>query len=942
MTQHCLQQLGPIGFQDVVAALANAALGAQVRPMGSGRDGGRDLLIDGGRLVWGPHADNAEVWEGTTVFQVKHKEKLGDTRTDVGWFWRNIRAELDAWADPGSGRGDVPHYLVFVTNVRLSPAPDSGGYDTINTQIRQHLAHLEDESAEDVLERSQRSEAKKHRLAQRDRMRRLQKWRIWDGYQIDSLLDAHEGVRLGFSGLLTPGDVLATLSRLSTSLDQEELCPVLGEHARRTLLSQRRVYFDEAGASETVGVPVEEVAVDLPVLVSDSPHARRAVSYVLDRGEHVLKPGLTTTIKPRHLVLTGAPGNGKSTITKFLTQVYRSVFVSGQVSLTDEHKTAITNAAQALHRMDVHVPRHRRWPMNVDLAKFAIDQGISESSLLRWIADLLNTQASAKAVQPWVLHGWLKQWPSFIVLDGLDEVTEPSVRRVLISTIESFVAEAEAEGWDVLVIVTTRPTGYSNDLPATAFERINLADLTIRDALQYGRVVTKVRIPEDDERRDSIVAALERAALDDRTRHLLRTPLQTLIMSIIAESSPNQFSTSRYGLFWDYYQTIAKREQNKQSSLAPLLRKHSQQILELHRRVGLRLQHQAETITGAESVLSHDELRDEAWRVLAEDGFDPSNEHSDLLARIVQAATHRLVLIAPRPDGDYGFDVRSLQELMAALALTTGELDETLPRLRTIAASPHWRNTFLFAVGRYFSEPQPHPRDRIIQLVQTLDDDATDRLGTAFPVGPGIAAAMITDGMVSAPKHLEVLLEHALRSLQEPGLEAADLALTLTVAAAWSTRIRNRIAEGLDSALAGSQLSLLNAAGVQSSIRQIASSPRIASLADPRPIKRGTAAASSRADDWTRFRAGMHEWEGPDLSHDLLAAASILRDVEAPRDGARDKQIDELTRLVSTDPNVALVLDQTLPQLLAGSPSLAACLRHEMMPMLWRRPVDLT
>lgn len=59
-----------------------------------------------------------------------------------------------------------------------------------------------------------------------------------------------------------------------------------------------------------------------------------------------------------------------------------------------------------------------------------------------------------------------------------------------------------------------------------------------------------------------------------------------------------------------------------------------------------------------------------------------------LLDQIVTAATHRLVLITPQPGGGDGYDVRSLQEMMAALALTTGTVEEAVPTLRKIGASP--------------------------------------------------------------------------------------------------------------------------------------------------------------------------------------------------------------------------------------------------------------
>lgn len=67
-----LQRLGGAGFQDVVSALAIKVLGAHVRPMGRGRDGGRDMLINNGVIVWTANDlyRELEQWDGTTVFQV--------------------------------------------------------------------------------------------------------------------------------------------------------------------------------------------------------------------------------------------------------------------------------------------------------------------------------------------------------------------------------------------------------------------------------------------------------------------------------------------------------------------------------------------------------------------------------------------------------------------------------------------------------------------------------------------------------------------------------------------------------------------------------------------------------------------------------------------------------------------------------------------------------
>ena len=396
---------------------------------------------------------------------------------------------------------------------------------------------------------------------------------------------------------------------LSTNLNQQEIGPALKEHARWALLAERGVYFDDAGG-ESKGVPVEQVAIDLPVLVGDGQTTERVIRYVLDRGDHVLKPTVTTFNKPRHLVVTGAPGNGKSTAAKFLTHAYRAAFVGEDTDLGDEHQTTVTNTKGALKTMGRAAPANRRWAVNVDLAKFAIAQATnSDYTLLHWIASHLTHQVASKDVPRWALWKWLQTWPSFIVLDGLDEVTEPSVRKTLIADIEAFVGDAESKDCDLLVVVTTRPTGYADEMQPTMFERINLTDLTIEDALRYGRLVTRVRVPNDETRRNGIIARLEEAARQEALRPLLRTPLQTLIMSIIAESS-RRFSPSRFALFWGYYKVIEQREQNKDLGYSTLLRDYAPQVLDLHLRVGLQLQERAETTTGSDAILSPEDLRD--------------------------------------------------------------------------------------------------------------------------------------------------------------------------------------------------------------------------------------------------------------------------------------------------------------------------------------------
>ncbi len=936
MTKYDLERLGPLGFQDLCAALALRAFGASVRPMGPGRDGGRDMLTTD-PVRW----SDETIWSGTTVFQVKHRAGAPG-RSDPATFARQIVTELEAWASLDSDRGVVPHQLVFLSNVYLSAVPGGGGYDAVVRKVDDWLAKLGDSSAEDHLDGNDKVRARQEREARRDRMASLRDWKILDGNHLTGLLDAHEGVRRAVDGFLQAGDVLADLARFAGVLSDEELARALKRHARWALTNERKIYFDEAGA-EPKGFPVEDVVIDLPVRLHDTGDQTNVIRYALDRGDRVLRPSLATVHKPRHLVVVGAPGNGKTTVSRFLVHAYRAVWLGEDEDLGDEHRKAVTATAAALGAMGRRPPAHRRWPLRVDLAQFAVEKATDpDFTLLTFMAQTLTKQAAADRVSKAALHQWLRAWPSFLILDGLDEVSEPSVRKGLIADVEAFVDEAESNDCDLLVVITTRPTGYNDDLSTEVFERVDLDDLPLGDALEYGRRVTQVRVPDDSARRDGVMALLRTASQEESLQRLLRTPLQVLIMTIIAESA-REFSPSRYGLFWGYYKTVEQRERNKPLGSSRLIRDHINEVLDLHRRAGLLLQQRAETASGADSLLTPGELRDIAWQVLHDAGYKPSDADAPLLDRIVNAATHRLVLLTPQHNGALGFDVRSLQELMAALAVTTGTIEDAVPRLRRIAASPHWRNTFLFAAGRYFSEPQPHQKQAITDLVLDIDLHAPERLGLVFPVGPQLATEIIDDGMASEPKYLHRLLGHALTALRHPeAFNDAAYARTLMTAAQSGDTQRGLVTDGLRESLGGTSVPRNAAKRVQRQIEVLdahvaARSGALALAAIKRDPRR--ALPSEPSSDWEALHETLTSLAEPGTRTVLDLVAALLRQLTEDPSSSPPRWDEEL-QIYLSDPDVAAVVEDALLHVADAEPLLIARIRHDVMDTLWRQPVD--
>lgn len=813
-----LQQLSSTAFQDLAAALAVKVYGPDVQVLGRGRDGGRDMYHHG-PLPWRATTESpAEAWRGYTVFQVKQKAVIDALPADnLKWLWGEIRDELSAWANPASNRSPLPDNMVFITNVRLTPTPVTGGHDSLFASICAYIDNLADDSR-DVGDGAER--AARHR-----RLSAIQRWGVWDGNQISTLLDAHPGVRRAFNGFFTAADVFAELHNFTNHLPLELLEPALRTHARASLSGEAQIHFDEAGSSDLSGFPLHEVAVDLPILTSEEDVPQRAIGYVLDRAEHVLKPSISTWDGPRHLVLTGSPGNGKTTLSRLLVQTFRCALLDGAEALSVDQRAVIEGTRQAMGRLGRDLPKHRRWSIRVDLAEYAQTNAFDQdASLLNWVAAKVSSQSSEGTIFGRHLYAWLKQWPSLFVLDGLDEVTEPALRKHLIAVVTTFVNEMEAEDCDIFVVVTTRPIGYTEDIAPSHFDRIDLDFLTLDEARRYGELVINTRLHGDHERADRLTTRFREAVGQEALQNLMRTPLQVLILTVILDGA-GQLAPDRYSLFWGYYETVYRRERNKVGGLNRLLSDYALQIRKLHERVGFQLQVRSETAERPTATLSAKELRDIVWNLLHEDGFLPNERDSTLLDQIVAAATHRLVLITPRGSEGYGFDVRSLQELSAALHLTSGTDAEIEHRLRSTAASPHWRNTWLFAAGSLFALPRPHQHEAIVTLLETVDHGAEHRLGRIVPVGPRLALDILDDGMArSMPRLRDRIASAALKVLQEPyDSELAGIVRALVRYGDSTTETQAQVADGIRAALGGHAAARETAEKVQSMIRTVAS-----------------------------------------------------------------------------------------------------------------------
>ncbi|MBF6173608.1 NACHT domain-containing protein [Nocardia blacklockiae] len=750
MPDYDIDRLGDRAFEQLVVSLAARVLGPGVQAFGDGADGGREATFDG-PINWSATSSGPTgMWNGYTVLQAKFHYHQLSPKGNAAWLKGQINTELDRWVSAmrRQTRSRAPQYLIVASNVRLSPVGVIGGIDTLTADINSRLTDPEDEVS---------------KLGIRD-------FRIWHADQLYTYLDGADAVRHAFPALLTVGDVLARIGDHVSGAAIPDLASKMRLHAGQCLRNEHWIRLSEAGAPGQ-RAKLEDVGVDLPgVFIENidferttSVHPARTVqtvAHIVEHGDAVLQRDLPDRVERPHWVIIGGPGQGKTTLSSLIAQIYR-VALLGRGPMTPEVSAIVESTREALTRNGIPEPRNLRWPMRVDLANYA--EGLAsqpDTSLFAFLSTVIGLRTDA-SISPSDLHSWLRAWPWVVILDGLDEVSDAGLRRVLLERVTDFIETADNLHADLLLIATTRPLGYDERFDAELFTDVMLSRLTPQQARSFAREVVNSRHGEDPELRDRVMKRLTSASEDAATKRLMETPLQVTIMSIIVEGY-GVLPVDRFGLFSLYYRTVYQREVDKPgSSIARILNEHKSDIDYLHARVALQLHVAAENAEN-NPTMSIPQLEAIARDRLQAQEYSP-REIDTISSKLITAATHRLVLLVPAGDR-IGFEVRSLQELMAAIAITSGPESAALRRLELAMHHPHWRNIWLLAAGRLFKERE-HLHDQLVQVLSN-GDAAGSPLQQVLASAPVLACDILDDGFAArAPKSRRRYLRQALRCL---------------------------------------------------------------------------------------------------------------------------------------------------------------------------------
>lgn len=764
-------ELGPIGsrgFEHLVQALALGALGPGIEVFGDGPDGGREATFQGEVPI--PHYLGGGHWFGYGVLQAKHLlHETDEPIRSARWLVKQLRAELNAYLPEGNKppkRAKAPEYYIITTNVRLSPGDDDGGIKLVEAELEKYAEALN-----------------------------LRGFAIWHYDQIARLLDNNSEVRKTYAGVITSGDLISVLLELF-----QDSIPDIGKqvsvNAAVELRERQWSRLSDSGLDHDGKLPLDQVAIDLPTKVEgvDSDDSDvMAVKHILELGSESHRRSERET--GAGSLLIGGPGQGKSTVAQIVCQAYRAALLASSSALNQEQQRLVDANHASIERMGLEIPKYRRWPVYVELSKFGDElAALPDRTLLAYIASLVRADGSSlKANQ---LMKWRKSWPWLVVLDGLDEVAALGVRQGVVSAVNEFITEVNFSDDDIMILATTRPQGYSGEFGEFDFEQMNLRPLEPAEATRYGHRLTQLRLADDPLLKSQVDNRLADAANAPASSKLMTSPLQVTIMTTLLEVA-QRVPDTRHALFDAYYQAIYGREIGRAGRLGELLARFRPVVDHVHEQVGLYLQRRAENAGQAEALLSEAVLRQLFVDRLESDGH--GDEATALADELVQASRLRVVLIVGAQRDLVGFEVRILQEYMAARALTNAADDQVLIALDAILPSAHWRTTWLLAAGRVLSNT-PRLVDDLLQIVREADH----RTASARIVRSGqrVALDLLEDDFAAnVPRVRAGLLQQAVEAVNAwPQRSLRRLARVVSTAAAAGSPAGKRALASVESA----------------------------------------------------------------------------------------------------------------------------------------------
>ena len=465
------------------------------------------------------------------------------------------------------------------------------------------------------------------------------------------------------------------------------------------------------------------------------------------------------------ILLEGGPGQGKSTITQMVAQIYRGKLL-GISQLT-------AREAEWSQRCRVRIP------FRIELRN--LSQWLSQNpdgTIDQYLAEVVGRDSGGTTITVEDIHAAVERSSVILILDGLDEIGNDTVRDIVLDRIvETANRFDDGLNADLRVILTTRPpavSGRRNKLEG--FTRLVLAPMNASRIDDYVARWLKVQhLTEEQLRR--IPNSFNSRRHDPHVDALARNPMQLSVLLQFIARRGEAFPDRRADLYREYFQVVIDRDVEKSPELAEI----RDMMESLHSFLGFRL-HGAAEVEGGRRSFGREEVVKLAVRWLEQEGHS-TTAASEYFALGEERFGLIVALLGEGTETRYGFEVQPIQEYFAASYISN--------RLQTADANdvfewliqrPYWREVALFLGGLRRSNEKA-------DLVARARQADTRPLRPWDQSGHGIILALLQEAVLSQPRHvlveamrfvLELAESRALRLHPEPDALVRDLGHLVT------------------------------------------------------------------------------------------------------------------------------------------------------------------